>query len=1299
MHRDRAMRSGDRLVPFCRNVMGRLPDKLRQVLWAAASIRRGAVRANARAPVFMFVLSAVLLVLAVPAANAQDIPPTAPCAPGWNRTPPGWYTVRFTPDCSNIYTFAGSGYPWNPSPIPVPPTGDDTFTDMIFIENTFDPSANWIEEIGTTITKLVPGRTYKIPFLVLPWAGREANHIYEPCKGLIATVGGQPQTFATPYTGQWALKALVFTASRSEETLTIQPQDRSGKCVVNFALGVAPISVIKTAALGGSSAGDTVTFTMTIENTGIETLTNVRIAEDYLERSDGTKLNLTSGPTFVSNSGASPAGTLVPDEIATFTATYRLAQADIDDGRLTNQAVGVGTSPTLGEVRAYSRASADADEGGTEVIIPRMPAISLDKRGTIVDANGNGITDAGDEIDYSFPVTNTGNVMLANVTVSDATPGVTVSGSAIASLSPGSTNRTAYSARYTLTQADLDNGRVSNTASATAVTSTNVSVHDRAGLTTTLPSTLRLSLDKVGRISDDNGNGALDAGETLIYTFAVTNTGNVTLSNVTVDDPGVSVSGSPIASLAPAQTDGTAYTASYVVTQADVDRGVYVNTATAAGTAPNGTSASTTDSATVPADAAGKLRLVKRGTIVDANGNGVTDAGDQVAYAFRVTNEGNVTLSNIVLTDPDVVVSGGPIASLAPRASDNRTFTARRDITQAQMDAGAIENTATVRGVTPAGDPVTAEGSTVNVLAAVERISLEKAATYVDANGNGVADVGDHIAFAFRVTNDGNVTLSDISLEDPGVTLSGGPISGLAPGGVDDVTFSARYPLSQADVDAGRVSNTARVLALSPEGRSVTDTSDAHVILARHPELDLSKSGELRETGGDGFLDAGDQIVYTFVATNSGNVTLTDVRPQDRGPLVAGRAGTGRLSDFTPARADLGPGASQTFTAVYTMSAEDATDAQVPGNLVHNTARALGTDPGGLQVASPEAHAQLDLAGTAEFTIGKAAAFAQVVRGQQVPYTIRVVMTGLRSTATADIIDEIPARFFYVEGSATVKGVPTEPQIDGRRLIFRHVAVQPDEEVVITLNLTVSGAATAGEYVNRAWVERPPGETASSIATARVEVASEPVFDCGGILGKVFDDANRNGYQDHGERGLPGARVATVNGLLVTSDRNGRFHVACAVLPDGRFGANYIVKLDPRSLPTGYRITTANPRVVRLTAGKVSKVSFGAALGRVVGFDLFDAAFEAGSATLKAEWQARLWQVIALLDRQPSVLRLAYRGTAGDAKLAAQRIREVRRLVAEEWRSRGGRYHLEIEARIDAGAGAPNDRGAPPSRP
>lgn len=193
------------------------------------------------------------------------------------------------------------------------------------------------------------------------------------------------------------------------------------------------------------------------------------------------------------------------------------------------------------------------------------------------------------------------------------------------------------------------------------------------------------------------------------------------------------------------------------------------------------------------------------------------------------------------------------------------------------------------------------------------------------------------------------------------------------------------------------------------------------------------------------------------------------------------------------------------------------------------------------------------------------------------------------------------------------------------------------------------------------------------------------MFDCGDVIGKVFDDQNRNGYQDEGEPGLPAVRVATVHGLLITTDADGRFNIPCADIPDADIGSNFIVKLDTRTLPTGYHVTTENPRRVRLTRGKVVKLNFGASISRLVKLELNGRVFAAGSAALNPKWQAGLDRLVATLEAETSVLVITYRGD--EDPLARARLSAVRDAVNQRWRAVSGRYELAIDTRIISGGG------------
>ena len=238
------------------------------------------------------------------------------------------------------------------------------------------------------------------------------------------------------------------------------------------------------------------------------------------------------------------------------------------------------------------------------------------------------------------------------------------------------------------------------------------------------------------------------------------------------------------------------------------------------------------------------INLWKSGQYVDTNNDGLVNIGDVVEYSFTVSNNGNLTVSDITVSDDMVTVNGGPI-SLAPGQTDNTTFTATYAITQADIDAGGVWNLAIANGNDPYNipvDPVDSEDPngpldptdpnydpacpdcTFTELDANPELTLWKSGVYVDENGDGKLNIGDVVEYTFVVENTGNTTITDIYVTDPMVTVNGGPIT-LAPGEVDSTTFTATYYLTHADIYEGVVYNLATVEGEDPSGTPVYDDS------------------------------------------------------------------------------------------------------------------------------------------------------------------------------------------------------------------------------------------------------------------------------------------------------------------------------------------------------------------------------------------------------------------------------------------------------------------------------------------
>lgn len=347
--------------------------------------------------------------------------------------------------------------------------------------------------------------------------------------------------------------------------------------------------------------------------------------------------------------------------------------------------------------------------------------------------------------------------------------------------------------------------------------------------------------------------------------------------------------------------------------------------------------------------------------------------------------------------------------------------------------------------------------------------------------------------------------------------------------------------------------------------------------------------------------------------------------------------------------------------------------------------------PGSSQIFNN--HIPLDLDLGEALAISKTTPMKNVSRGQLVPYTI--TLRNLSGLQLRDVraVDYYPAGFRYVPGSARVDNVPTEPEQNGRQLTWSGVAFGTADEHVITLLLAVGAGVGEGEFVNRARVwngltDRP----LSGEATATVRVVPDPTFDCTDILGKVFDDTNRNGHQDQGEGGIGGVRVVSARGLAATTDKHGRYHLTCAVVPNEDRGSNFVLKLDDRTLPSGYRLSTRQTVIARATRGKALSIDFGASVFRVVSLDLSDEIFERDGTELRRQWKPRLQTLIDELVKERAVLRLSYLADLENQDLVEARLAAIKTQVTEAWPTAGADYELTVEQQTFWRLGAPVKR-------
>jgi uncharacterized repeat protein (TIGR01451 family) len=325
-------------------------------------------------------------------------------------------------------------------------------------------------------------------------------------------------------------------------------------------------------------------------------------------------------------------------------------------------------------------------------------------------------------------------------------------------------------------------------------------------------------------------------------------------------------------------------------------------------------------------------------------------------------------------------------------------------------------------------------------------------------------------------------------------------------------------------------------------------------------------------------------------------------------------------------------------------------------------------------------------------SVTKTTPMLNVTRGQMVPYIITVSNSFGVDLQDVDIVDRFPAGFRYVAGSARFDDVDTEPAIVGRELTWSSLSLATDGRHTIKLLLAVGAGVTEGEFVNRAQaVNAITGTLMSEEASATVRIVPDPTFDCTDVTGKVFDDANRNGYQDDDEAGLPGVRLVTARGLAATTDSYGRYHFTCAITPNESRGSNFVLKLDDRTLPSGFRVSTRPVQVQRATRGKSLRMNFGASIHRVVGLDIADAVFEPDTVEMRDQWRSRIDLLIRELQKGPAVLRLSYVADVETGSLVERRMNSIKEQIMAAWLELNCCYELVIEPEVYWRLGGPPD--------
>ncbi len=875
-------------------------------------------------------------------------------------------------------------------------------------------------------------------------------------------------------------------------------------------------------------SGDNVTYCLVVTNTGDTGLADVIISDQDL----GVNQNV---GTLAANGGT----------------TTIFVETTIS-GDLTNTGAASG-NPVDGNGGDIPNIP-DASDTDTAVVDQIGPAIEIQKTGTLDTSVAGDISaaDLGDVILYSFLVTNSGDAALDNVTVTDpltglstitceaaTTNGLTFIGNGTGTLEAN--DSVTCTASYTLIQSDIDAGQKDNIATATGEPPAGPNVTGNDPETVEVPQKPSIDLLKswTGYIDSDNSL-TVSVGDTLTYTFDVTNSGNVTLDPVTLSDPKLNIDGTTCGTSSLAPGAKTSCAMMYEVLQSDMDEGGVYNTATVTGQPPlEAPPVQNTDTETVPLSQRPDLTLDKVATPQTYGA-----VGQAIQYSYTLTNSGNVTLNPpYAVTDNKVATVTCPQSPAALSVGQSIVCTATYTILQSDLDAGSVTNVA--QGLAYFTEtPVASNKDSETVTATQEpSIALVKTAT---PNYSTPVQVGDMISYTLVAVNNGNVTLYDVVISDQKLgTLSCVPAQPAVLAPTQALRCEGAYALAQADIDAGKVDNTAFVTSLLPNQEpGPGDQDDLSTPVPSGPSINLNKvfAGYI-DADGTKTVSPGDTVTYTFQIKNTGNVTLDPVT------LTDAKLG---IANVACVQSSLAPGASTACQATYVVQPADLTT-----GAVENTATATGKPPTGANVTSTD---------TSTVPIVKLATIGDRVFTDLIPGVTGPAQNdgdGLQNDPRETGIPNAEVRLYNAADDTLVATTTTDA--NG---LYQLTNVIPGEYYLVFITPSPVGIFTQAPpggdpnvttKVNPA-LPLPPGLEGQNAGrtldftvtpgennmTYDAGLAGLTAFGSSGIGDLIWNDLNENGLQDTGEPGLPGVIVElyTAENVLVattTTDSNGLY--------------------------------------------------------------------------------------------------------------------------------------------------------------
>ena len=813
----------------------------------------------------------------------------------------------------------------------------------------------------------------------------------------ITTTYSVPPSYTTP-------ASIVNTATVSSTTTDPVAGNNTSTASTAVVLS-ADLSIIKTGS-GGVTPGTNLIYSVSVTNNGSSDATAVFVADPT-----------PAGVTFVSNTGdcttAYPCslGTIAPGVTRTIQTTYLVPSGYVTPDPIVNTAT--VSSATTDPVAANNSSTAST------AVSSRLAEFGITKTGPAsVTAGTNAV--------YTVTILNEGPSDVGSSTVLDPTPpGLTfVSNSGDCTTAyPCSFGTIVAGTTRTITTTYLVPANyagpdpIVNTADVVSGEADPDNSIESASASTAVLRSADMSVVKTGPAS-------VVAGEHVVYTITVTNSGSSDAESVSVTDPtpagltflsntGDCTTAWPCSlGTAPAGSTHT-ITTTYLVPSSYTSPTPIVNTAAVTSSTTDPDSSNNSSSSSTSVSARADLSVTKTGPA------SVTP-GTNAIYTVTVTNNGSSDATAVSLADPTpaglgFVSNAGDCTTAYPCslgtlvAGGTRTITTTYSVPSAYTTPSPIVNTATVSS--PTTDPSPANNSQASSTPVAPRADLS-----VTKSGPASATPGANAIYTVTITNNGASDAAAVSVADAtptglGFVSNAGDcttsypcsLGSVAAGATRTITTTYSVPASYTSPDP--IVNTASVSSSTTDPVPGNDTATSSTPVSARADLSITKTGAAS-------IVAGTNLVYTVTVTNNGVSDAAAVSVADPAPsglVLVSNAGD-CTTDYPCSLGTIAAGATRTITTTYSVPSSYAG----PDPIVNTaTVSSPTSDPvagNNSSTTSTSVTVRADLAITKTAPGG-------VTPGTNLVYTVRVTNNGSSDAAAVSVADPTPAGLTFVSNA------------------------------------------------------------------------------------------------------------------------------------------------------------------------------------------------------------------------------------------------------------------------------------------